>query len=111
MRIDMTSGTSLAAVFTAKPGEPESLAGLILRAARLHPHSGIHCLEQGSERFVTYPDLLEEALVILRGLRTRGCAPGDKVALLLGNPSEFLACFWACLLGGFAPCPLAPIRN
>jgi acyl-CoA synthetase (AMP-forming)/AMP-acid ligase II/thioesterase domain-containing protein/acyl carrier protein len=107
----MTSGTSMAAAFDARLAEPGSIAGLLLRAARLHPHSGIHCVEQGSERFVSYPQLLEEALVILSGLRARGCVPGSNIALLLGQSTDFLACFWACVLGGFAPCPLAPIRN
>jgi acyl-CoA synthetase (AMP-forming)/AMP-acid ligase II/acyl carrier protein len=101
----------MAAAFDARLAEPGSIAGLLLRAARLHPHSGIHCVEQGSERFVSYPQLLEEALVILSGLRARGCVPGSNIALLLGQSTDFLACFWACVLGGFAPCPLAPIRN
>ena len=107
----MTSGTSLAAAFDARLSEPGSIAGLLLRAARLHPSSGIHCVEQGRERFISYPQLLEEALAILGGLRARGCVPGSNVALLLTQPTDFLACFWACVLGGFAPCPLAPIRN
>ncbi|OMI40162.1 putative NRPS-like protein [Streptomyces sparsogenes DSM 40356] len=46
---------------------------------------------------------------MLTGLRSRGLEPRDKVALLLDGQREFLTVFWACLLGGFVPCPMVPL--
>jgi acyl-CoA synthetase (AMP-forming)/AMP-acid ligase II len=90
------------------------LADLLLRAAQAYPTAGITVLsgdqEQNSE-FIPYPSLLRDARQILGGLRASGCVPGGKVALLLERPREFLPAFWACVLGGLVPCPLAPIKN
>ncbi|WP_394821839.1 alpha/beta fold hydrolase [Pendulispora albinea] len=58
----------------------------------------------------SYASLLVEARRILGGLRARGLRPGARVVLLLERPSEFLPSFWAAVLGGFLPCPLAPAR-
>jgi acyl-CoA synthetase (AMP-forming)/AMP-acid ligase II/thioesterase domain-containing protein len=44
-------------------------------------------------------------------LRIRAGLPGAKVALLLERPADFIPAFWACVLGGYVPCPLAPIRG
>ncbi|WAP58264.1 non-ribosomal peptide synthetase [Streptomyces sp. S465] len=92
--------------------EPRSVAGLLLRAARDHPHSGVRYLTgPAADESIrqSYPELLESALVLLSALRDRGLRPGDKAALLLDRQPEFLAVFWACLLGGFVPCPMVPI--
>ena len=36
---------------------------------------------------------------------------GSTVALLLESPADFIPAFWACVLGGYLPCSLVPIRS
>ncbi|MGW0584223.1 non-ribosomal peptide synthetase, partial [Streptomyces sp. NPDC002920] len=86
----------------------------MLRAAEVHPNSGLRfCIGSADEPtlFQTYPELLDKARRLLSGLRAQGKKPGDKVALLVESPREFISVFWACLLGGLVPCPLVPLRG
>ncbi|WP_330330523.1 non-ribosomal peptide synthetase [Streptomyces sp. NBC_00536] len=89
-------------------------ADLLLRAARLHPDAGMrYCpgpADTGS-RDQSHAELLHEALRVLTGLRARGLRPRDKVVLILERPQEFITAFWAAVLGGFVPCPMAPLRG
>lgn len=94
--------------------EPTSIADLLLRAATNHPTSGIHVVAEESAdqgRFLTYPALLLEAQQILGGIREHAAPSGSKVALVLERPGDFIPTLWACILGGYIPCPIAPVRN
>ena len=93
--------------------QPESIAELLPLAARAHPSSGIRVVVAQDDEavFLPYPTLLHEALCILGGLRSRGHLPGAKIALLLSQARDFLPAWWACLLGGYIPCPLTVTRN
>ncbi|WFB07459.1 non-ribosomal peptide synthetase [Streptomyces sp. LX-29] len=82
---------------------------LLVRAARDHPAAGLRYISaeaEGGAISQSYPELLAEAREMLGGLRDRGLRPGDRVALLVPDQREFVTAFWACLLGGFVPCPL-----
>lgn len=94
--------------------EPIVIADLLVRAANEHPESGLRVVSAEAPdeiAFLSYPDLLSEARQILGGLRKRESRPSAKIALLLERPREFIPTFWACVLGGYIPCPLAPIRS
>jgi acyl-CoA synthetase (AMP-forming)/AMP-acid ligase II/thioesterase domain-containing protein len=89
-----------------------TIAGLLLNAASDHPRSGIrHCLGGTTAAYhdQSYADLVDDALRVLTGLRERGLRPGDKLVLLLERPRDFLTAFWAAVLGGMVPCPMAPL--
>jgi acyl-CoA synthetase (AMP-forming)/AMP-acid ligase II len=90
-----------------------SVTDLLLLAAERNPESGIlyhfHADAAAGSRLQSYPELVEEARHVLTGLRERGLRPRDKVVLLLERPQEFLPAFWACLLGGAVPVPMAPL--
>lgn len=95
-------------------GRPAHLAQLLLRAAEWRPRSGLKILSgdlEGEPITKTYPELLDEARRILGGLRAHGQTPGGKIVLLLERPEDFIPAFWASILGGYIPCPLAPIRG
>jgi acyl-CoA synthetase (AMP-forming)/AMP-acid ligase II/thioesterase domain-containing protein len=84
---------------------------LLLQAAARHPESGVYYFSRDNStgpRQSSYPELLDRALRILRGLQRRGVRPRDNVMLLVDEAEAFLPSFWACLLGGFVPCPLPP---
>ncbi|GAA1226027.1 non-ribosomal peptide synthetase [Kitasatospora nipponensis] len=87
------------------------LAELLLLAARDAADRGVgYCTSDAVTR-VGYPQLLDQSLRLLAGLRALGAEPGRTVALLLQRPEEFLPALWACLLGGLTVCPLVPIRE
>ena len=93
---------------------PENVADLLLRAVRLCPKSGFFFAEEedkGESTFLSYPELLSEARKIVGGLRARTENRHGIVTLLLDRPSDFIPCFWACVLGGYVPCAMAPIRS
>lgn len=93
---------------------PRSLADLLLTAADRYPDSGVgYCLGPAGAPFrhQSYPDLLAESARLLTALRARGLRPGDRVVPVLERPQDFLPVFWAAVLGGFVPCPMAPLRG
>ena len=106
-------GRTLEVAQSAVAGTTGSIAGWLLRAAELHPDSGISWLSSAGNELIlqTYPDLLQQARALLGGLRACGAGPGARIALLLERAEDFIPAFWACVLGGCLPCPLVPIRN
>ncbi|HEY4214145.1 MAG TPA: non-ribosomal peptide synthetase [Steroidobacteraceae bacterium] len=106
--------TSAPLASDAKAKAVECAADFLLNAAGHHRTSGVYVSHDDDERqatFSPYPMLLDEARRILGGLKEVGLKSGARVALLLERPMDFLPAFWACILGGFIPCPLAAIRN
>lgn len=91
-----------------------TVADLLLHAAQ-HPNgSGLrycHGEVGAGHHDQSYADLLDDALRVLTGLRRRGLRPQDKVVLLLQRPRDFVTAFWAAVLGGFVPCPMAPLTG
>ncbi|MEZ5533077.1 MAG: non-ribosomal peptide synthetase [Steroidobacteraceae bacterium] len=59
------------------------------------------------ERRVPYGALYERALGILHHLQKLGARPGDKLILFLNNNEQFLDAYWAGILGGIVPVPVA----
>ncbi|WP_455204825.1 non-ribosomal peptide synthetase [Kaarinaea lacus] len=70
---------------------------------------GITFIESGdSESTVSYRDLLSRSLALLALLQQRSLSPGDEMIFLLKDNQAFVEMFWACILGGIVPVPLAP---
>ncbi|HEY2417037.1 MAG TPA: AMP-binding protein, partial [Steroidobacteraceae bacterium] len=59
-------------------------------------------------RSIAYGALYERALAILNRLQALGARPGDKLILLLSSNEPFIDAFWAAVLGGIIPVPVAP---
>jgi acyl-CoA synthetase (AMP-forming)/AMP-acid ligase II/aryl carrier-like protein len=57
---------------------------------------------------VSFGELYERALGILYHLQRIGARRGDKLILLLANNEQFLDAYWAAILGGIIPVPVAP---
>ena len=62
---------------------------------------------ENSERVVSYEELYQRALGILFHLQKLGARPGDKLIIYLANNEQFLDAFWAGMLGGIVPVPVA----
>ena len=69
---------------------------------------GITYLESEQDsRTVQFGELYERAVGILYHLQRLGARPGDKLILFLGNNEQFIDGFWAAILGGIIPVPVA----
>ena len=62
---------------------------------------------ENEERSVAYGELHERALGILFHLQKLGAKRGDELILFLANDEQFIDAFWAALLGGIIPVPVA----
>jgi acyl-CoA synthetase (AMP-forming)/AMP-acid ligase II/acyl carrier protein len=58
-------------------------------------------------RQVSFAELYERARGILYHLQRIGARHGDKLILLLANNEQFIDAFWAAILGGIVPVPVA----
>jgi acyl-CoA synthetase (AMP-forming)/AMP-acid ligase II/NADP-dependent 3-hydroxy acid dehydrogenase YdfG/acyl carrier protein len=87
---------------------PATLTEALLRAAQQGDARGTtYVLGDGSEERQSYRQLLDDAARLLPGLRDRGLRPGDSVLIHCDDNRNFVTAFWACLLGGFVPTPVA----
>ena len=59
------------------------------------------------EVVITYADLYERALNKLHALQQRGLKPADECIIFLRSNEEFIDIYWACILGGIIPVPIA----
>ena len=59
------------------------------------------------ETVLSVSGLYERALVLLGALQARGMRPGDELLIFSRSNERFLAAFWAAILGGIVPVPVA----
>src|SRR5579862_6104055 len=57
---------------------------------------------------MSFAGLYERALGILHRLQRLGLKPGDKLIVFLSTNEPFIDAFWAAILGGSIPVPVAP---
>jgi acyl-CoA synthetase (AMP-forming)/AMP-acid ligase II/acyl carrier protein len=79
----------------------------IIEANRNHPGRITYLEGEHEAREVSYAELYERALGILHHLQRLGARRGDKLILLLASNEQFIDAFWAALLGGIVPVPVA----
>jgi iturin family lipopeptide synthetase A len=87
--------------------DPVTLVEALLATAERHPDRGVHVIEQGTTRVLTYPELLDRARRTLAGLRAAGLGVGDAAVLHAPSLAEHVIGLWACLLGGIHPLAVA----
>ena len=96
----------------ATSGPPEH-AGTLLEVLDHHvtetpDRVHLRILDEAGDDEVTHAQLWDEAASLAAGLRERGVAPGDSVALMLPTSRDYFAAFVAALLVGGVPAPLYP---
>ena len=62
---------------------------------------------ESDESVVTFADLWNRAIALLASLQTRGMKPGDQLVLFSKSNENFVIAFWAAVLGGMLPVPVA----
>ena len=70
---------------------------------------GIRAIEyDGRSLLLSYNTLLSESLRVAGALHARGLVPGDRVALVVPEVSEFIRAFFGITAAGLVPVPLCP---
>ena len=81
----------------------------VLRDNAVHSDRSVTFVRAGGEeRVVRYPDLWLEARRRAHAMAAIGLQRGDRVALVLPEPDEFILTFIAALAGGFVAVPIYP---
>lgn len=81
----------------------------VLRDNAVHTDRSVTFVRStGEERSVSYPDLWLEARRRAHALRQQGLARGDRVALILPDPDEFVLTFLGALTAGLIAVPMYP---
>jgi acyl-CoA synthetase (AMP-forming)/AMP-acid ligase II/acyl carrier protein len=79
----------------------------LLESNRNFPRSITYLEGENDARDVSFAELHERALGILYHLQRIGARRGDKLILFLGHNEQFIDAFWAAVLGGIIPVPIA----
>ncbi|MFE7420951.1 long-chain fatty acid--CoA ligase [Rhodococcus sp. NPDC057529] len=80
-----------------------SLAAIVAESARKYPHDV--AVVDGDIR-LTYRDLWDRARRVAAALHEQGVRPGDRVALMIGNVSEFPVVYFGILTAGAVVVPV-----
>lgn len=62
---------------------------------------------ENDENVVSFSDLWDRALALLGSLQARGMQPGDELIIFSKSNESFVVAFWAAVLGGMVPVPVA----
>ena len=62
---------------------------------------------EDDESTLSFSELWEEALALLGSLQQRGMRPGDELIIFSASNKSFVIAFWAAMLGGIVPVPVA----
>lgn len=68
-------------------------------------------IEEESETKLTYKQLFSEAKKIAKGLKESGVNNGDKVIFQIPDNKDFLEAYWACMILGAIPAPIAVLDD
>jgi acyl-CoA synthetase (AMP-forming)/AMP-acid ligase II len=79
----------------------------LIEANRSFPRDLTYLEGENDTHTVSFAELYERALGILYHLQRLGARRGDKLIVFLGNNEQFIDVFWAAILGGIVPVPVA----
>ncbi len=101
IRLESHFGERVVRCFAERPA---SLHAMLASAASRHPSGA--ALVRGDER-MTWQELLDLSTRLAAGLAQRGIVAGDRVALLIGNRTEFVTTLFAAAYLGAIAVPLS----
>jgi acyl-CoA synthetase (AMP-forming)/AMP-acid ligase II len=78
-----------------------------LEARAAGPRSLHYIAGEEQRRSVAVRDLRRTALGVLRHFQDAGLGAGDHLVIFTASNEQFIDGFWACLLGGIVPVPVA----
>ena len=62
---------------------------------------------ESDETTLAFSDLWDRALALLGALQAKGMQPGDELVIFSKSNESFVVAFWAAILGGIVPVPVA----
>ncbi|TFG41463.1 MAG: NrsF, partial [Chromatiales bacterium] len=62
---------------------------------------------ENDESTVSFAGLWDRAVAMLGSLQARGMRPGDELVIFSKSNESFVIAFWAAVLGGMVPVPVA----
>ena len=62
---------------------------------------------ENDESTIRFPDIWDRAMALLGSLQARGMQPGDELIIFSKSNENFVIAFWAAVLGGIVPVPVA----
>lgn len=62
---------------------------------------------ENDESIVPFSELWDRAVLLLGSLQARGMKPGDELIIFSKSNESFVIAFWAAVLGGIVPVPVA----
>ncbi|RBL90546.1 non-ribosomal peptide synthetase [Chitinophaga flava] len=87
---------------------PQTTLSALLIAQKDNLDKGITFISGASkEEFLSYHQLYVSARSLLAYLQEKGVKPGNEVVLQIEDNKTFIQFFWACILGGIIPVPVA----
>ncbi|GMR17436.1 MAG: mutanobactin A non-ribosomal peptide synthetase MubE [Gammaproteobacteria bacterium] len=81
--------------------------GQVLEAARGQQREIRFIDAEDDESTLSFAALWEQATELLGALQARGMQPGDELVIFTGSNRKFVVAFWAAVLGGIVPVPVA----
>jgi acyl-CoA synthetase (AMP-forming)/AMP-acid ligase II len=85
---------------------PDTLTATL--EARASGRRNVHYIAgEDQRRTVAIGELHRTALGVLKHFQDFGMRPGDELVIFTSSNEQFLDGFWACLLGGIVPVPVA----
>lgn len=108
--LDVGSALDVLDVVEAAPRQAATLPEVLDWHVQAHPERPHLKLltETGQEETLTYNDLSARARAVALGLRERGLAPTERVAVMLPTGPAFFAAFFGILYAGGVPVPIYP---
>lgn len=87
---------------------PRTLPEALLRASSSFATHGVGYIDASEQWFFqSHANLYEDAQHILAALQNQGITAGHKVVLQFTSNTDFIPAFWACIIGGIIPVPIA----
>lgn len=92
--------------------DPKHVAPTLADAVRALAHHRdrgfVFVRSDGSERFCSFAELCDLAERRAASLHARGLRKGDRVAIAVPDPDEFVLSFLGAVMGGIVPVPISP---
>lgn len=79
----------------------------LLREAKDRDRSVRFIDGENDETTLGFGELWERALALLGALQAKGMQPGDELVIFSKSNESFVVAFWAAILGGIVPVPVA----
>jgi acyl-CoA synthetase (AMP-forming)/AMP-acid ligase II len=88
----------------------ETLKDVLIENSR-YANKGLTFIDNNNDEFVSYKSLFEKSVKVLGALQNAGVKKGDELVFQIETNQEFVYVFWACILGGIIPVPVAVGNN